>query len=402
MNCDCVRIAILSDFHLGYERFREDALRQAGEALSAAADKADVLLIPGDIFDNREPSPDVLAEGINLFRDLSKREWHARVSEFRGEGRTFTDVPIVAIPGTHERRAEGIEDPVDLLGLAGLLVDTTNACAIVERGGERVAIRGLGGIAEDRFKEIMKREDPKPIEGMFNIFFFHQSIYEFLPFSQDFIKLDDLPDGFDLYVDGHIHGRIESSSHGKPLLIPGSTVLTQLKDGEQETKGFYVFDTLTKSYVFNEIGSRRFVLRRVSIEGKEPSEVTDDIESVVSAEAGKGGNPIVKIELVGKLKAGYKGIEINSPEIVKHNSGKAIVEIGKDKIEAGQASAQGGLGEKMADGVSIKDYGLGIFLEKVRNNGYDLKKSPIELFEDLSVGETKEKVVKRVMDDLLS
>ncbi len=397
-----MRIAILSDFHLGYERFREDALRQAGEALSAAADKADVLLIPGDIFDNREPSPDVLAEGINLFRDLSKREWHARVSEFRGEGRTFTDVPIVAIPGTHERRAEGIEDPVDLLGLAGLLVDTTNACAIVERGGERVAIRGLGGIAEDRFKEIMKREDPKPIEGMFNIFFFHQSIYEFLPFSQDFIKLDDLPDGFDLYVDGHIHGRIESSSHGKPLLIPGSTVLTQLKDGEQETKGFYVFDTLTKSYVFNEIGSRRFVLRRVSIEGKEPSEVTDDIESVVSAEAGKGGNPIVKIELVGKLKAGYKGIEINSPEIVKHNSGKAIVEIGKDKIEAGQASAQGGLGEKMADGVSIKDYGLGIFLEKVRNNGYDLKKSPIELFEDLSVGETKEKVVKRVMDDLLS
>ena len=397
-----MRIAILSDFHLGYERFREDALRQAGEALSAAADKADVLLIPGDIFDNREPSPDVLAEGINLFRDLSKREWHARVSEFRGEGRTFTDVPIVAIPGTHERRAEGIEDPVDLLGLAGLLVDTTNACAIVERGGERVAIRGLGGIAEDRFKEIMKREDPKPIEGMFNIFFFHQSIYEFLPFSQDFIKLDDLPDGFDLYVDGHIHGRIESSSHGKPLLIPGSTVLTQLKDGEQETKGFYVFDTLTKSYVFNEIGSRRFVLHRVSIEGKEPSEVTDDIESVVSAEAGKGGNPIVKIELVGKLKAGYKGIEINSPEIVKHNSGKAIVEIGKDKIEAGQASAQGGLGEKMADGVSIKDYGLGIFLEKVRNNGYDLKKSPIELFEDLSVGETKEKVVKRVMDDLLS
>ena len=397
-----MRIAILSDFHLGYERFREDALRQAGEALSAAADKADVLLIPGDIFDNREPSPDVLAEGINLFRDLSKREWHARVSEFRGEGRTFTDVPIVAIPGTHERRAEGIEDPVDLLGLAGLLVDTTNACAIVERDGERVAIRGLGGIAEDRFKEIMKREDPKPIEGMFNIFFFHQSIYEFLPFSQDFIKLDDLPDGFDLYVDGHIHGRIESSSHGKPLLIPGSTVLTQLKDGEQETKGFYVFDTLTKSYVFNEIGSRRFVLHRVSIEGKEPSEVTDDIESVVSAEAGKGGNPIVKIELVGKLKAGYKGIEINSTEIVKHNSGKAIVEIGKDKIEAGQASAQGGLGEKMADGASIKDYGLGIFLEKVRNNGYDLKKSPIELFEDLSVGETKEKVVKRVMDDLLS
>ena len=53
-----MRIAILSDFHLGYDRFREDAFRQAQEALVRAASEADALIIPGDIFDNRTPKPD--------------------------------------------------------------------------------------------------------------------------------------------------------------------------------------------------------------------------------------------------------------------------------------------------------------------------------------------------------
>ncbi|MCL5413496.1 MAG: hypothetical protein M1569_03795 [Candidatus Marsarchaeota archaeon] len=63
-----MKIAILSDFHLGYERFREDAYRQAEEALTRAAGLADAMIIPGDIFDNRMPRPDVIAEAINLFR----------------------------------------------------------------------------------------------------------------------------------------------------------------------------------------------------------------------------------------------------------------------------------------------------------------------------------------------
>src|SRR5271163_3084646 len=126
-----MKIAILSDFHLGYERFREDAYKQAKEALGKAAEMADVIVIPGDIFDNRTPKPDVIAEAINLFRDLSKRQWGAKVVDFVGEGKNYTGVPIIAIPGTHERRAQDAIDPVDLLGLTGLVVDISNATAIV-------------------------------------------------------------------------------------------------------------------------------------------------------------------------------------------------------------------------------------------------------------------------------
>ena len=44
-----MKIAILSDFHLGYERFKEDAYVQAREAMEKAAGLCDMLIIPGDI-----------------------------------------------------------------------------------------------------------------------------------------------------------------------------------------------------------------------------------------------------------------------------------------------------------------------------------------------------------------
>ena len=397
-----MRIAMLSDFHLGYERFREDAYRQAEEALSLAAEKADVILIPGDIFDNREPSPDVLAEAITIFRNLSRREWNAKVVSFSGEGRNFTNVPIIAIPGTHERRAEGIEDPVDLLGLAGLLVDATNAQVVVEKKGERIAIRGLGGIADDRFREIMERERPQPMDGVFNVFFFHQSLYELLPFSKDFLHVDELPKGFDLYVNGHIHSRVESKAHGKPFLISGSTVLTQLKDAEQEQKGFYIFDTKTGGYSFNRIKSRRFVLARMQIDGKNPSDIEGEIERLVKKEAASGDKPILRIEIEGTLKDGYKNLDLNSQEIVARYKDSAVVEIGKLGVESRQKGDNGkGMESSLPEGTSIKDYGMGIFVEKLKENKYELQRNPSELFDMLSADEGKDKVIKKVVDSLL-
>ena len=392
---------MLSDFHLGYERFREDAYRQAKEALETAASIADVLLIPGDIFDNRHPTPDVLAEAINLFRDLSRRTWKAHVVSFAGEGRSYTSIPIIAIPGTHERRAEGVEDPVDLLGLAGLLVDATNASVVVEKDGEKIAVRGLGGIADDRFREIVARENPKPVEGMFNVLFFHQSIYELLPFDKNFIRTDELPKGFDLYVNGHIHGKVEAKAHGKPFLISGSTVLTQLKAGEQEPKGFFIYDTVAGGYTFNRIRSRRFVFLKLKIDGREPAQIEGEIERLVRENC-SDDKPILRIEISGKLKAGYKNLQIETQEIVRRFSDNAIVEIGRDGIEvAGTGQGLGGDGIALSDGASIKDYGLGVFAERLRENGYSLDRNPGELFDILSLEGSKEKVIKRAMDLLL-
>ncbi|MDE1833554.1 MAG: metallophosphoesterase, partial [Candidatus Micrarchaeota archaeon] len=172
-----MKIAIVSDTHIGYERFAEDALSQATEALEKASQMADIILLPGDVFDRRAPRPDVIAQSINLFRELSRKKWQARVVDFNGRGtKCYTDVPVVAISGTHERTAEGKDNPLNLLGLAGLLVDTSEATTIIEKGDERVAIYGLGGISEERVRDKLTELDPKPVSGAFNVFMLHQSI----------------------------------------------------------------------------------------------------------------------------------------------------------------------------------------------------------------------------------
>ena len=103
--------------------------------------------LPGDLFDIRAPKPEVLAEAINLFRSVSKRKWGARVTSFEAEGKAYTDVPVIAIPGTHERRAQRMENPVNLLALAGMLIDVSDGFAVIEKGGEKVAVYGIGGVS---------------------------------------------------------------------------------------------------------------------------------------------------------------------------------------------------------------------------------------------------------------
>jgi DNA repair exonuclease SbcCD nuclease subunit len=400
-----MKLAIISDFHLGYERFREDAHRQAEEALGAAAEVADVLLLPGDLFDVKTPRPEVLAEAINLFRGLSKKDWKARVEKVSSESCAYTDIPIIAIPGTHERRAQGAEDAVGLLALAGMLVDVSDGFAVVRKGDERVAIYGMGGVSEEQFAGAIKRLNPTPVEGCFNVFMFHQSTKELLPFDTGSACFDDLPRGFDLYVDGHIHNRVERKVHGKPLLIPGSTVLTQLKDSEQEEKGFYVYDTKADSYEFRKINSRRFAVIRIDASGKSPDELLRDIRQAIDSAIGEaGGKPILRVELVGRLKEGFKNIDIDVRGMAKTYADRAIVDISRSGMEGGMGvgADADALRSGSLENMSVRDYGLGMFVDKLKESKYDLPVGPSEMFEILSSESNKEKAMKKALDALFS
>lgn len=392
-----MKIAILSDFHLGYERFKEDAFIQAQDALQSAAESADMLLIPGDIFDMRNPKPEVLAEAINLFRNISRRNWQAKAE--LSKGTAHTSVPIIAIPGTHERRARDAEDPVDLLHLAGLLIDVSDSTAIVSKGDERVAVTGIGGISEERFKDELAARNPKTIPGAFNVLLFHQSIYELLPFNSAFIHMDEFPKGFDLYVNGHIHNRLALDLHGTKLLIPGSTVLTQLKEAEQEAKGFYIFDTADRSYEFRQISCRRFTLQRVNIDGKEPKAIITEIRQCIQKEISvSSAMPVIRVVVDGKIKKGFRKSDINFSEIAKEYADKAIVEIANKGAQDGETVNVHTISEP---NVSVRDLGLGIFLEKLKENGYSFKMNPTELFDLLSADGNKEKNVKKAIEVLL-
>ncbi|MEM3296689.1 MAG: metallophosphoesterase [Candidatus Micrarchaeaceae archaeon] len=397
-----MKIAITSDFHLGYERFYEDAYIQAASALESAASEADIILIPGDIFDNRMPKPEVFAEGINIFRNLKAHEFRAKVTQFKGKRKIYTDAPIIAIPGTHERRSADVEDPVELLNLAGLLVNASEAAVTIESRDEKVSVFGLGGISEERVRNYLRSLDPKPEPGSFNIFMFHQSVYELMPFSESFLKYEDLPKGFDLYIDGHIHNRIESKVNGKPLLIPGSTVLTQLKDAEQESKGFFLYDTKSNTYKFVEIHSRPFVSVKLQVGSKTPNEIKEAIENEIGSIAAKySEKPVIRIVLEGKIRSGFSKSDIDIYEIIKENADKAFVEISRQGLEDKELSINiNSLRSGSLENISIKDFGLSVFLESIKKQGYSLKISPTELFEILSGDSSKEKIVNKAMGEL--
>ena len=57
-----------------------------------------------------------------------------------------------------------------------------------------------------------------------------------MPFDEDesiaSLSLADLPNGFDLIIDGHLHWTNEQKLEGKRFLLTGSTIFTQMKNLE--------------------------------------------------------------------------------------------------------------------------------------------------------------------------
>jgi DNA repair exonuclease SbcCD nuclease subunit len=397
-----MKLAIVSDLHIGYEKFTDDAIAQAREALELASASADAILLPGDIFDKRAPKPEAIAQAINLFRDVSKKPWKAKVASFTGKGASYTTIPVIAIPGTHERTAEGKDNPLNLLALAGLLVDTSEATTVIGRDGERIAIFGLGGLSEERVKEKLKELDPKPVKDAFNIFMFHQSVYELLPFSEDAIHYEELPDGFDLYLCGHIHNKIEAIVHGKKFLIPGSTVITQLRDAEQEQKGFIIFDTSNYTYEFRRINSRAYIQKLLHFDEAEPKDVLDRCESEINAILSKHKTkPIVKLVLEGTIKDGFTSLDMPTRLITSKYSGSITLAIDSSKLTAKELeSSIEGIRDGRIGSMPIKELGMSLFIAKLKEMGFADPAKAQELFEILSSPSGKEKVLKEAEEFL--
>ncbi|BCS90981.1 MAG: DNA double-strand break repair protein Mre11 [Candidatus Micrarchaeota archaeon] len=397
-----MKIAILSDLHMGYDRFYEDSFNQAEEALTKAAEMADVIIIPGDIFDFREPKTEVIARAFRIFLKIKyMKQWDARVKEIlRYDGakqRMMTDVPIIAISGTHERLAVGKENAVDLLSLAGLVANANESYVIVEKGSERLSVFGIGGVSEELFAEKIKEFNPKPIENAFNVFIFHQSLIELIPHNDKFARMDDLPKGFDLYIDGHIHSRVEKSYNGKPFLIPGSTVITQLKENEQESKGFYIFNTDSKSYSFNYINSRKFVILKYRL-NKDYNirdlrySIADSINKLTLSDT-----PIILIKIEGD---GSKA-EIASllKEIENLYSNRAYLTSDIDDLN--DTSLQESINkvrEGKVDGLTVKERALSMIDNGLSSKGYNIDVRA--LIEMLSADDDKDSIVKRVISYL--
>lgn len=286
-----MKIAIFSDPHLGYARFEEDSYIQAEKVIESASEKADVILCAGDIFDTKLPKLETLKHAIEIFRKAK--------------------IPVFAIHGNHERRSKDMVNPAQLLAASTGISLLHGEDAIFEKNGERIQIFGLGSVPEEYAAIALKKaiERYKPEKDSFTILMLHQSIKELMPGGEEELSLEYLETlPFDLIVNGHIHKTIVKL--GNRFLIPGSTVITQLKKDETESKGYFLYDSKSKNVEFVKIESRKFFYEELFFKDAGEMELRERVRERVDKIKKEQPNAIIAIKLEGTLKEGLVNSDI--------------------------------------------------------------------------------------------
>ena len=316
---EIVKIAVISDSHFGYAHATEleqDSFDNAEEAIDKAMSmEADMILLAGDIFDSRLPRTGVWARAIRiLVKPLLKKNNGLQLVSSTKEleeisKRSLQSIPIVAIHGTHERRGRDETNAVEALEHAGILIHLHCDSVVFEKAGRKVAVHGMSGVAERYAKSVLDRWNPQPVDDAFNILMIHQSIspYVYSPLEPPTLSLSNLPKGFNVILDGHIHATGKEKINGTHFIVVGSTVTTQLEKNEAEaSKGFYIieFDDAVKIDFVPLQKNRKFFFEEIKLSKDNLLTVGEQIEKKIdyilsNPAAMFAKKPLIKIKIIG-------------------------------------------------------------------------------------------------------
>lgn len=353
-----MKIAILADMHLGYGRFEEDSFKQAEYALKDAEKKADILIIAGDIFDVKIPKFETIKRVADIFSTIKK--------------------PVYTIHGNHERRGRDMVNPLEFLCFFPNVHYFHGKTEIIKAGDEEITITFMGSVPEEFAKtnlnKLVQREPLNQSLKTFKILVIHQSIKEFVYQIEEELCLDDLRDlPFDLIINGHIHQYTKELNGG--LIIPGSTVITQLKKDEQGKRGYVLYDTQKKEHEFIPINSRLFFYKEFVFEDASLVEVKEKIENWINKIKTEHKDAILKIKLCGTLKK-----DLTSTNISLVYSDGIYLQNNLNNKSTGEKIKK--LQERNNEKILIKERILSQFNKKLK--GKISLFEPIELFEKLS------------------
>lgn len=422
-----MRIAVMSDFHLGAKAGtsrEQDSFDQAEEAIRKALSAgADIIIILGDIFDRSRPSLDCWAAASRIFTlpKLAQPSGVRLVETLDKPGDSICPialqgVPVVAIFGNHERRPRGEKNPVEALEAGGEVIMLNANSVTFEKNGERIAVHGLSYVPERDLRDTLRVWNPKPVPNSFNILLLHQSIGNFTFSSEErpSLQLSDLPPGFDLYLDGHVHYKAEATVHGKPLLLPGSTERTQLSEIEAEsTKGFYLLDMGREGteWRFIELESPRdFFYERLTFTEASAEQIYRACREKVKELLQRGRRnaakePIIKLKLEGTLANGVTKVDFDPSLLTEEFRGKVLLEISHEGL------VTKGLSERIAEfrkmreeGATIEERGLMLLLEYAKEipgaRMLDIRRF-FELFAERGREEAKMAEARKMITDLI-
>lgn len=229
---------------------------------------------------------------------------------------------------------------------------------LVEVGYEKIGIHGLSGVPDDYALDALKSWKPEPFENAHNVLMLHQNLAELLPLEANAISFADLPEKFDFYLLGHFHWHLEEK-HPKtkaPILIPGSTIVTQLSQKEATgEKGFFIIDLppekKLRDIIFKIIPTRPAHYLLLELYGKKPIEVQFTISQAITKALSlvHTEKPMIKVKVKGTLAQGFSTGDVNISQIYKDFAGKVILDIDKSDLAAAEAETKTSLLQDLKD-----------------------------------------------------
>ncbi len=362
-----MKLAFISDLHLGFAFGTErgdESFENADKAFELALkEKPDIVLIGGDIFHDKIPRQEVIGKAIELFTKLNlKLKKVLLLKKITKDKQTIEKkelIPaVIGIWGTHERRHANSTNPAQLLEKAGLMQLLHAESILVEVGYEKIGIHGLSGVPDDYALDALKSWKPEPFENAHNVLMLHQNLAELLPLETNAISFADLPEKFDFYLLGHFHWHLEEK-HPKtkaPILIPGSTIVTQLSQKEATgDKGFFIIDLppekKLRDIIFKIIPTRPAHYLLLELYGKKPIEIQFTISQAITKALSlvHSIKPMIKVKVKGTLASGFSPSDVNISQIYKDFAGKAILDIDKSDLAAAEAEAKTSLLQDLKD-----------------------------------------------------
>ncbi|MFH1623120.1 MAG: DNA repair exonuclease [Candidatus Aenigmatarchaeota archaeon] len=371
-----MKIAVLSDFHFGYaynSELEADSFNNAAEAMDRAiAGGADLLLIAGDIFDSRYPKTPVWTQAMRilakpLLADSNGINLVSCTKELkRITKHTLSHLPVVSLHGNHEFRGRD-SNTLEALENAGLLVHLHKDTIVFEKGGVRVAVHGMSWVPDRYAKRELDEWNPRPVEGCVNVLLLHQSIspYIFSPLDAPSLTSENLPNGFDIIFDGHLHRPGAENVDGTPLLFTGSTVITQFEKGEAGAdKGYYEIELAAGEkprIAFKPLeNGRKFFFEDVATEGGLRVSVESKLNGILAD--GFAKKPLVKLRVKGK-ESEYVPQDIR--EIERLYGERAILRFVNDLESPEMAEKSEMLRSMREEGMPVEEKGLKLLHENL-------------------------------------
>jgi hypothetical protein len=184
----------------------------------------------------------------------------------------------------------------------------------------------------------------------------------------------------------------EEKEYGKgKFIIPGSTVLTQMRKIEAEKpKGFYIYENQNLNFVTLET-PRKFHYRAISFENAKSQEVIDKVRFEVSKISTEARKPIVKIVLEGTLEKGFSSADISVSDIERQSQESLILRIDKSHLGNTEVLERREIVERLRQKqMSVDEMGLELLKKHLEDLEYSDINSIETLLTKLSEGDIEE------------